>query len=333
MPIIVKTPLRVSLFGGGTDYPEYYRRHGGAVLGGTIDKYIYQVRLPMSPIADTRYRLTYSMVEAVNRPEEIKHPVIREALLDEGYTIPFNLAVISDIPGGSGLGSSSAFTVGFLNLIRHLKGVKPTKLDLARAAVRVEADLLKERVGVQDQYHAAFGGFSLYEFQDSGASISPIQFHTTMQDALNRSLVLVHTRRYRSASNILEEQVKVTKSGKVDIDLAQIKSLAYEAQGILQGEDTGTALREIGRMLSEGWKIKRSLSSSISNPELDEIYDRGMALGAYGGKLAGAGGGGFFIFLVPPESISKMKDGFGEDLVVKAQFQEEGSRLFMIGEN
>ena len=327
MPIFVKTPLRISLFGGGTDYREYFEREGGAVLGGTIDKYIYLVCLPMSPIAETRYRLTYSKVETINTVEEIQHPVIREVLKDEAYDVPFNLAVISDIPGGSGLGSSSAFTVGFLNLVRHLKGTAPTKYDLARAAVRVESELLAERVGVQDQFHAAFGGLSLYEFGKDSTRISPTQITTALRKKLNASLVLVHTGRYRSASAVLEEQIAQTKSGKVDTDLKAIKDLCYTAHRILQGEDADAAIVEIGRMLSEGWLIKRSLSSSISNPHLDEIFDTGMRLGAYGGKLAGAGGGGFFVFLAPPETIVQMQAVFGSARVIKAEFQDEGSRL------
>lgn len=327
MPIIVKTPLRISLFGGGSDYREYFDRHGGAVLGGTIDQFIYIICLPMSPIAETRYRLTYSRVETINHPTEIQHPVIREVLKDEGYDVPFNLAVISDIPGGSGLGSSSAFTVGFLNLVHHLKGLNPTKFDLARAAVRVESVLLNERVGVQDQFHAAFGGFNLYEFTEAQTSISPVQMSTAFRDKLNASLVLVHTKRFRSASNILEEQVRETKSGRVDKDLASIKALAYSARDLFQSQDSDAALIEIGRMLSESWEIKKSLSSSISNLELDEIYQAGMKAGAYGGKLAGAGGGGFFVFLTPSDVVPKLIEIFGEDAVVKSAFQEEGSRL------
>jgi D-glycero-alpha-D-manno-heptose-7-phosphate kinase len=327
MPVIVKTPLRISLFGGGTDYREYFERSGGAVLGGTIDKYIYIVCLPMSPVADTRYRLTYSKVETIDHVADIQHPVIREVLKDEGYDVPFNLAVISDIPGGSGLGSSSAFTVGFLNLVRHLKGQSPTKSDLARAAVRVESELLQERVGVQDQYHGAFGGFSLYEFHKDNTSISPIQMSTEFRARLNDSIVLVHTKRYRSASAVLEEQVQKTRDGKVDNDLETIKALCYEARTLFQGKNPDTDLIELGRMLSETWRIKRSLSSLMSNADLDEIYDRSMALGAYGGKLAGAGGGGFFMFLAPPETIRGMREVFGNDRVVKIEFQDEGSRL------
>lgn len=327
MPIIVKTPLRVSLFGGGTDYREYFERNGGAVLGGTVNKFIYLVCLPMSPVAETRYRITYSKVEEIDHVADIQHPVIREVLNDENYNIPFNLAVISDIPGGSGLGSSSAFTVGFLNLIRNLKGESATKFDLARAAVRVESELLQERVGVQDQYHAAFGGFSLYEFQKNNTSISPIQISTDFRSRLNASLVLVHTDRYRSASDILEEQIKHTREGRVDNNLESIKQLSYQARRIFQSENPETALVEIGAMLSENWHLKRSLSSSISNAHLDEIYQTGMRLGAYGGKLAGAGGGGFFIFLAPPEAIAQMQLIFGEARVIKAEFQDEGSRF------
>lgn len=327
MPVIVKTPLRLSLFGGGSDYREYFERCGGAVLGGTIDKYIYLVCLPMSPVAETRYRLTYSNVEAVDLISEIKHPVIRAVLEDEGYDIPFNLAVISDIPGSSGLGSSSAFTVGFLNLVRYLKGVVPTKLDLARGAVRIESELLKERVGVQDQFHAAFGGLALYEFGKDDASIAPIHLGTQFRSRLNESLIMVHTGQYRSASKILDEQVHRTSSGQVDSDLDAIKALCYEAKEIFRSNEVDEAMAQIGVMLSENWRIKRSLSSSISNAHLDEIYETGMRLGAYGGKLAGAGGGGFFVFLAPPAAIEEMKREFGPQRVIKAEFQDQGSTL------
>lgn len=327
MPIIVKTPLRISLFGGGTDYREYFERNDGAVLGGTIDKFIYTVCLPMSPVAETRYRLTYSKVETINVPSEIQHPVIREVLLDEAYDIPFNLAVISDIPGGSGLGSSSSFTVGFLNLVWHLKGIVPTKYDLAQAAIRVESELLKERVGVQDQFHAAFGGFSLYEFRKGQTSILPVQMSTKFRNLLNASLVMVHTKRHRSASAIVEEQVKITRQGRLDNDLEAIKGLAYSARDLFLADNEEEALKELGRMLNATWEIKRSLSSSISNTDLDDMYQKATSLGVLGGKLAGAGGGGFFVFLAPQHVIPKLRDTFGDEAVVKVAFQEEGSRV------
>ncbi|PLX35242.1 MAG: hypothetical protein C0605_10745 [Hyphomicrobiales bacterium] len=327
MPVIVKTPLRISLFGGGTDYREYFDRKGGAVLGGTINKHIYMVHLPMSPVAQTRYRLTYSKVETIDHIDDIQHPVIREVLKDENYDIPFNLAIISDVPGGSGLGSSSSFTVGFLKLLRYLKGEMITKFDLARAAIRIESEVLQERVGVQDQFHASYGGFSLYEFNKDAVAISPIQISTTFRDSLNASLILVHTKRYRSASHILEEQIKSTREGHIDNNLEDMKSLCYEARQVLQNDPSDEALVEIGRMLSENWRIKRSLSSAISNAHLDEIFDTGMQLGAYGGKLAGAGNGGFFIFLAPQDAIRKMQATFGEERVIKAEFQDEGSHL------
>lgn len=327
MPTIAKTPLRISLFGGGTDYPEYWERHGGVVLGGTIDKFIYQIHLPTSSIAEKRYCLTYDKVEAVNQPGEIKHPIIREVLLDEKYDEPFNLAVISDIPGNAGLGSSSAFTIGFLSLIRYLKGEQPTKLDLARAAFRVEAEILRKRVGVQDQYHAAFGGLSLYEFSTDRTTISPIQFSTEFRDELNAAMVLVHTQRYRYASDILKGQIQATEAGEIDSNLGEIKSIAYAARDLLQSPTRRDKLPEIGRMLSSSWEIKRSLSPSISNSDLDDIYQKGMQLGAYGGKLAGAGGGGFFIFLMPPEGLKKLKATFGDNRVIDVRFQDEGTRL------
>ena len=171
MITISKSPLRVSFFGGGTDYPLYFHEYPGAVLGTSIDKFIYTIALPMAEFAENRFRITYRIVEAVDRIEDIKHNVIRTTLLHLGYDQPLNIAIISDLPGNSGLGSSSSFTVGFVRLMEHLRGRSITKFDLFRRAVHVERDLLKENVGIQDQIHAAFGGLNLYKFHKSDFTI------------------------------------------------------------------------------------------------------------------------------------------------------------------
>ena len=211
---ISRSPLRISLFGGGTDYPTYFHDYPGAVLGASIDKYIYTVALPMADFAEHRFRITYRIVEGVDRVEDIKHNVIRATLLDMGYDRPLNLAIISDLPGNSGLGSSSSFTVGFIALMEFLNGRSITKFDLFKRAVQTERELLKENVGIQDQIHAAFGGLNLYQFHKDDLTIRPAQMATECREALDRSLCLVYTGIQRHASTAVAEQLKNTEEKK-----------------------------------------------------------------------------------------------------------------------
>ena len=208
---ISRSPLRISFFGGGTDYPTYFNQHPGAVLGASIDKYIYTIALPMADFAENRYRITYRIVEVADRVEDIRHNVIRATLLNMGYDKPLNVAIISDLPGNSGLGSSSSFTVGFIALMEYLSGRSITKFDLFKRAVHTERDLLKENVGIQDQIHAAFGGLNLYQFHKGELTIRPAQMATECRNALDRSLCLIYTGIQRHASTAVQEQVRNTQ--------------------------------------------------------------------------------------------------------------------------
>lgn len=327
MLTIAKTPLRVSFFGGGTDYPQYFRHYPGAVLGTAIDKYIYTVALPMVGYAETRFRVTYRMVETVNEVSEIKHNAIRAALLEAGFDQPLNIAIISDLPGNSGLGSSSSFTVGFTKLIAHLQGRRLTKYDLLKEAVRLELDVLGENVGIQDQTHAAFGGLNLYSFHGDEFSIRPVHMTTAARDALNASACLVYTGLQRNASDTLTEQMRNTAEKKVQTELKQLVDLCREGVAILERTDTASVLTDFGALLSEGWKTKRTLSSAVSNDHIDAIFDAGMKAGAYGGKLCGAGGGGFFLFLAPPEAQARLRETFGERNFVKIEASDDGAQI------
>ena len=225
---ISRSPLRISFFGGGSDYPTYFNHHPGAVLGASIDKYIYTIALPMADFAENRYRITYRIVEVADRVEDIKHNVIRATLLDMGYDKPLNVAIISDLPGNSGLGSSSSFTVGFVALMEYLSGRSITKFDLFKRAVRTERDLLKENVGIQDQIHAAFGGLNLYQFHKDDLTIRPAQMATECRNALDRSLCLIYTGIQRHASTAVQEQLRNTKAEKNNKDLSHLVKLCRE---------------------------------------------------------------------------------------------------------
>jgi D-glycero-alpha-D-manno-heptose-7-phosphate kinase len=324
---ISRSPLRISFFGGGTDYPTYFHHNPGAVLGASIDKYIYTIALPMADFAENRYRITYRIVEGVDRVEDIKHNVIRATLLEMGYVKPLNIAIISDLPGNSGLGSSSSFTVGFIALMEYLQGRSITKFDLFKRAVHTERDLLKENVGIQDQIHAAFGGLNLYQFHKEELTIRPAQMATECRNALDRSLCLVYTGIQRHASATLQEQLKNTEEKKIQKDLNHLVKLCHDGLALLEGKNPEAMLSDLGKLVSEGWETKRRFSTSVTLPQIDEAYEEAMRLGAYGGKLCGAGGGGFLLFMAPDRVQSKMIEKFGEKSFVKISLEDAGASI------
>lgn len=329
--LISKTPLRVSFLGGGTDYQSYFKSHHGAVLGGTFDKYVYIHALPLSPIAEQNYRITYRAIESVNSIEEITHPVIREALKLYQWQDPLNIATMSDLPGGTGLGSSSAFTVGFINLINKIRGVDLTKYELARQAIHLERHVLKENVGIQDQIHAAFGGLARYEFYDNDFSIQPLRLTTDRLNVLNQSMLLVYTGAQRSASEVVEDQEKRTKHGDNEAYLSEMYDLTKAGMTILEDEgDNQRAIIQFAELLDHSWALKRQLSGSVSSPEINALYQQGKALGAYGGKLLGAGGGGFMLFLIDPQLHPLFEDQFGKENIVKISMVNSGSSVFSL---
>jgi len=301
MLIVSRTPLRVSFFGGGTDYPDYFRRARGAVVGMAIDKYVYISALRLTASLDYRYKLSYSKVEMVTSIDAIQHPVVREVIRHSGLVDALDMSIMADLPARSGLGSSSAFTVGFLNLVAALQKRQMTKLDLARQAVFVERELLGENVGVQDQYHASYGGLNRFDFLGERTRITPVQMTTPCQEALTGSLFLLYTGTTRFASDTLDEQMEKTRSGASDADLSHLLTLTDQAVDVLEGAEPETMLRDFGAMLHEGWQTKKRLSSKVSNPQIDALYEAARAAGALGGKLCGAGAGGFLLMLVPPE--------------------------------
>jgi D-glycero-alpha-D-manno-heptose-7-phosphate kinase len=327
MLLTSRTPLRVSFFGGGTDYPEYFSRARGAVLGMAIDKYVYVSALVLPSVLDYRYRVTYSRIETVTEVGQIEHPVVREALRHYAVTEPLHVSTMTDLPARSGLGSSSSFTVGFINLICALQKRQLTKLDLARAAIFVEHELLHENVGVQDQYHAAFGGLNRFDFQGDRTRISPLQMSAPCVAALTGSLFLVYTGVTRFASETLDEQIEKTRAGALDRDLSHLLALTTQAVDVLEGSDPGRMLAEFGAMLHEGWETKKRLSSKVTTPAIDALYDACRDAGALGGKLCGAGAGGFLLMLVPPERQARFRETIRQPPVMPVGLDTLGSTI------
>lgn len=328
---ISKTPLRASFLGGGTDYASHFRGGAGAVLGGTIDKYVYIQALPLSPIAEQKFRVTYRATESVDSVDEIRHPVIRETLKLHGWTEPLNIATMSDLPGSTGLGSSSAFTVGFINLLHRMRGVELTRYELARQAIHMEQVVLNEHVGVQDQIHAAFGGLARYEFSGDTFSIEPLRMSTSRLNLVNRSMLLVYTGTQRSASSVLESQEKRTRSGSNQDYLREMYEMTRVGASILEdeGEDRA-ALTRFSDLLDHGWRLKRQLGETVTNSDIDNVYLAGKELGAWGGKLLGAGGGGFVLFLADPDIHPLFEERFGKQNVIPISMTNGGSTVSWI---
>lgn len=323
-----KTPLRVSFLGGGTDYPSYFHRHPGAVLGGTIDKYVYIQALPLSSIAEERFRITYRTTESVRQIGEIQHPVVRESLRKHGWTEPLNVATMSDLPGGTGLGSSSAFTVGFINLLHKMRGEELTRYELARQAIDMEQRILRENVGVQDQIHAAFGGLARYEFYGDSFTIEPLRMTTGRMNALNQSLVLVYTGGMRSASTIVAAQDSRTRAGDNSEYLRQMYEMTRAGTTILEEDgDDRAAIVRFADLLDQGWALKRQLGAGVTNSAVDDLYQRGKRLGAWGGKLLGAGGAGFVLFLTEPALHIELVREFGGERIVRLSLTNGGSTV------
>jgi D-glycero-alpha-D-manno-heptose-7-phosphate kinase len=327
MAFMTRTPLRISLFGGGTDYPEYFHRHPGAVLGFAIDKYILISALKLRAYLEYNYRVSYSKLEFADRIEDIQHPVVRETLKMYGVLDRLDINVMSDLPAaGGGLGSSSAFTVGFTHLVSSMLGRPMSRMDLARTAMRIERDVLKENVGVQDQLHTAFGGVNRFDFEGDRFRISPVQLRGDTLSDINQSLVLIHSGVARRATATAASQVEATASKRLDSELMALYQLVQHGVELLESRST-SIVEELGRMLQEGWRIKRQLTKNITSDEIDRIYDTAMSLGAYGGKLCGAGGGGFIMMLMPPDRIPALAKALAPLAVMPTAIEMSGTTL------
>lgn len=322
--IISRTPFRISFFGGGTDYPAWYNENGGRVLSTSINKYCYITCRYLPPFFDYKYRIVYSLREETNEISEIKHPSVRECLkfmnLDKGVEIHHD----GDLPAKTGLGSSSSFTVGLLNALYALKGRMVTKKQLALGAICVEQERIKENVGSQDQMVAAFGGLNKINFaKGHNIEVQPVTLSAERIDLFQDHLMLFFTGFSRRASEIASEQIKETPN-----KIKELKDMCAMVGGAIEIlNDSKTLLDEFGKLLGESWKLKRSLTSKVSTPVIDQIYETAVRAGATGGKLLGAGGGGFILFFVKPQLQSRVREELKGLLYVPFRFENLGSQI------
>ena len=321
--IISRTPFRLSFFGGGTDYPAWYRKHGGSVLVTTIDKYCYLTCRYLPPFFEHRIRIVYSKIENRQTLDEIAHPAVREVLrylkIDRGVEIHHD----GDMPARSGMGTSSSFTVGLLNALYALKGQIPSKQQLAKDSIYIEQECLKETVGSQDQVSSAYGGLNHINFLPHGEfSVRPITLGRERVRELNAHLMLFYTGIKRTASNVASSFVNGIESRKRQLRI--IRDLVEESISILSSTQD---IKGFGELLHEAWEAKRSLSSKVSNSQVDEIYRQALSAGAIGGKLTGAGGGGFLLIFVCPGEQKKVREKLNKLLHVPFKFEFSGSQI------
>ncbi len=325
--VISKTPVRISFFGGGSDYTEYYLRKKGAILGTTIDQYTYVTVKKTSPFFPHKMRLSYSKVEAVNSLEEIEHPSIRECLRFYKLEEPLDVHICSDLPARTGLGSSSSFTVGFLHALAALQGRNISKNLLAKEACFVEQQMIREKVGSQDQYHASFGGCNLMEFSPKGIEVFPLPIPEEKRLCFMEHLMLFYTGTTRFAEKVIQEQIQNTKENKNDSFLETMVSLVYEAKKIFLEQKELFFPEKLAELLDYSWQLKQKLSSQISNETINLYYEKARKAGALGGKLCGAGQSGFLLLMVPPSKKMEVKEALRPLFAVPFSLEKEGSSL------
>ena len=317
--IIIRTPLRISLFGGGTDFPDYFREEGGSVLSSAIDKYVYVI---VKSRFDEKLRISYTRTENVDHVDQVEHDLIREALKKTGVSNGIEIVTIGDIPAGTGLGSSSAITVGVLQALYTFKGREVSREQLAQEACEIEIDILKRPIGCQDQYISALGGLRFLEFHKDGTvSADCVELDQEILGRLRDHLLLFFTGTTRKAENILSEQKENIQSNLVS--LGKLKTMSELARLALIRGDLST----IGSLLSESWEIKKSLASGISNSDLEMYYQSARRVGALGGKIAGAGGGGFLMLFCPPEKRANVQDALANLRELPVQLESDGSSM------
>lgn len=322
--IISRTPFRVSFFGGGTDYPLWYENNHGAVISATINKYAYITLRELPPFFDYKYRIQYYKREEATNLDAIEHPVVREVAKELGVANGLEMYHNADLPARSGLGSSSTFTVGFYHAIFALKNKLVTKRELAMRAINMEQNVIGEAVGSQDQTAAAFGGLNYIEFNKSNTfQVSPLFLSKDRLSDLQNNLLLCFTGFQRTAETIAKTQIKETPTRHKE--LTEMMLLLNEAKSCLT--NPSESLTKFGELLGEQWKLKRGLTNVVSNSLIDDIYRRGINAGAIGGKLLGAGGGGFILFFAQPEYHERIKSALSDKLFVPFRFENTGSQI------
>jgi D-glycero-alpha-D-manno-heptose-7-phosphate kinase len=328
--IITKTPYRISFFGGGTDHPSWFKENGGKVLATTFDKYCYISIRYLPPFFEYKYRVVYSNNECVEKISEIKHPAVREILKYYKSNTGLEIHHDGDLPARSGLGSSSSFSVGMINAMNALEGVYKSPIELAKTAIHIEQDLIKECVGSQDQISAAYGGFNEIEFyQDGSFFVEPLRINQDRKKELNNHLMLFFTGVSRFSSDISEHQLANMEN--CEPQMHEIHDMVEEGSSILRTPKK--PLEEFGTLLDRAWNSKRSLSNRVSNTKIDDIYQAAIKAGAYGGKLLGAGGGGFILFFVKPQDQTRVKNVLSKLVHVPFSFENSGSKVVVYQPN
>lgn len=319
--VITQTPFRMSFFGGGTDFPAFYNEHGGAVISTTFDKYCYVTVRHLPPFFEYRNEMVYSKIERTQDADGIVHPLIREGMLWKDMH-DLRITYEGDLPARTGLGTSSSFAVGMLLAFAALKGKYMSKRKLAEDAIHLERTLCAESGGVQDQIAAAFGGLNRIDFSSDGFQVNPIIIPRGRKEELNRNLMLFFTGFSRFSSDI--QQVHEAGIKEKELQLMDALSLVDRAESVLTGKDD---LSDFGRLLDEGWRLKRGINKLVSSDSIDALYEKAMAAGAIGGKLLGAGGGGFLLFYVEPQHQNQVRAALYGLKEVPFRFEEGGTRV------
>lgn len=324
----VRAPLRVSFFGGGTDYPEYFANNSGAVLGMAIDQHIYVTALNRPRFLKHEFQISYSKMERVSSVHEIEHPAIRKALELNNFKDPLDLTTLASLPSQTGLGSSATFMVGLLQLLSEIGQQSRTKYELALEAIRIEREELNHVCGVQDQLHAAFGGWNCFEFKNGKISQQPIMARQSVLETLTKSMYLIFTGQTRSAPQAIATQIENTLSGQISDELQAAYEMVQTARNLIEGPlSSDVVLENFGKLLHEGWMLKRAFSKAVSNENIDNLYHLGRQHGAIGGKLCGAGAGGFLLFVVDPERESDFLTAFEPSSYVKIDCDWDGVKV------
>jgi len=321
--IITRTPFRISFAGGGTDLKEYYSQEPGKVISTSIDKYIYVVIKRQIGIVEYKYRINWSKVEFKNTIDEIEHPIVREALRAFKIDFPIEITTFSDIPGQTGLGSSSAFAVGLVHALHALKGEMVTKNIIAATAAHIEVDILGRAMGKQDHYASAYGDLNIFTFnKDETVSIDPVFYRPKVRKTIEDNLHLFYLKSKRDASEILEIQRQ--KTPQIFENLSKLKSLVSPLRDIFS---SGKDVNNFGVLLHKGWSIKKELTKVISTTEIDNYYQKALDSGAIGGKLLGAGGGGFLLLYVEEENKQFVIDALPNLFHLNIRFDQGGTRI------
>jgi D-glycero-alpha-D-manno-heptose-7-phosphate kinase len=325
--IVSRTPLRISFAGGGTDISDFYDEHGGAVVSTSIDKWIHVI---VAPRFEGDVRVSYSATEIVDSAGDVEHDLVREAMRLAGVPRGVEVVTLADVPSnGTGLGSSSTVTVGVLNALYAFQGIYKSPPQLAEEAAHIEIDVLGKPIGRQDQYAAALGGFNFIEFlpRGGGVRVEPLIAPPETFRRLQRSLLMFYTGRQRSADDVLSSQRDATRQGTSTETLLQIRDLAHEMREVLTTGDVD----RVGPLLHRSWELKRGLAGGISNPEIDSAYDAGMAAGATGGKILGAGAGGFLLLFAPVDHHASVRHALGSLREVPLRFAARGTHIMAWG--